>query len=130
MSARELEDVRKAIEVSISAPQSTLSKLTSLSQLHEAEQAALEARRLAKIEAVVKQRIATAVADAILSTSSRAVQLVHLVRALPELNASGDSAVAEASEALLAHNESTESYVGLFVTGQGQCQCAPLFPLA
>lgn len=95
--------------------------------MHEAEEAASEARRLAEIEAIVKQRIATAVADAILTTSSRAVQLVHLVRALPELDASGDSAVAEASEALLAHHEGTASYVGLFVTGQGQCQCAPFF---
>ncbi|SRR5258706_16284578 len=102
----------------------------SLSQLHEAEQAASEARRLAEIEAVVKQRIAKAVADAILTTSARAVQLVHLVCALPELDASGDSAIAEASEALLARDESTASYVGLFLTGQGQCQCAPFFPLA
>ena len=98
----------------------------SLSQVHEAEQAASEARRLAEIEAVVKQRIAKAVAEAILTTSSRAVQLVHLVRVLPELDA-GDSAIAEASEALLARNESTAPYVELFLTGRGQCQCPPFF---
>ena len=99
----------------------------SLSQVHEAEQAASEARRLAEIEAVVKQRIAKAVAEAILVTSSRAVQLVHLVRVLPELDSSGDSAIAEASEALLARNESTAPYVELFLTGRGKCKSAPFF---
>lgn len=93
--------------------------------MHEAEQAASEARRLAEIEAIVKQRIATAVADAISTTSSRAVQLVQLIRVLPELDASGDSAIAQASEVLLADHEGTVPYIERFVTGKGQCQWAP-----
>ena len=102
-------------------------EIDSLSQVHEAEQAASEARRLAEIEAVVKHRIATAVSDAVLATSSRAVQLVNLIRALPELHTSGDSAIAQASEVLLAPHEGAASYVGLFVAGKGECQYAPFF---
>lgn len=106
-SSREVEEVRKAIEV------------------HEAEEAANEHRRLAEIEAIVKQRIADAVSESRTSLTSRTVQLVMVLGALSQLHTvaaseEDNAAIAEVTAALQSGDQTqVESTVGLFLAGQG-----------
>ncbi|KAG8834678.1 hypothetical protein FRC17_007763 [Serendipita sp. 399] len=104
-SSKEVEAVREAIEA------------------HEAEEAANESRRLAEIEAIVKQRIADAVSEARSTAISRTVDLVTLIRELPQLSRSteGDGAIIAELEAALQERDKSklETTVGLFIAGQG-----------
>lgn len=106
-SSREVEEVRKAIEV------------------HEAEEAANDSRRLAEIEAIVKQRIADAVSESRNTITARTVQLVMVMRELPRLHSvtsseEESSLVAEVTAALESGGQSqVETTVGLFLTGKG-----------
>jgi hypothetical protein len=72
----------------------------------------------------VKQRIADAVADARATAVTRTVQLVTIVRELPELRQKydGDSSLDKISGAIHGGDQShLETTVGLFVAGQGDC---------
>ncbi|KAG9048442.1 hypothetical protein FS842_000400 [Serendipita sp. 407] len=104
-SSKEVEAVREAIES------------------HEADEAANESRRLAEIESIVKQRIADAVSEARSTAVSRAVQLVLLIRELPQLSKSTDedgTAVAEFEAALQeTDQDKLETTVGMFIAGNG-----------
>ena len=99
-------------------------------QVHEAEEAANETRRLAEIEAIVKQRIADAVSESRNVITSRTVQLVMVVKELPRLytmasSEEESSVVAEATAALESGDQSqVETAVGLFLAGQGNCEHA------
>lgn len=92
--------------------------------MHEAEEAAHEAKRLAEIEAIVKQRIADAVADARATAITRTIQLVTIVRELPELRQKydGDSSIDKISGAIHGGDQShLETTVGLFLAGKDDC---------
>jgi hypothetical protein len=99
-------------------------------QVHEAEEAANESRRLAEIEAIVKQRIADAVSESRNVITSRTVQLVMVMKELPRLytvasSEEESSVVAEATAALESSDQSqVETAVGLFLAGQGNCEHA------
>jgi hypothetical protein len=98
--------------------------------VHEAEEAAHEAKRLTEIEAIVKQRIADAVADARAKAVTRTVQLVTIVRELPELRQKydGNSSLDKISGAIHGGDQShLETTVGLFIAAQGDCMCLFLF---
>jgi len=115
------------------------SDLLSSRQVHEAEEAANDSRRLAEIEAIVKQRIADAVSESRNVITSRTVQLVMVMRELPRLHtvtssqeeSSLVSLVAETTDVLENGDESqVETAVGLFLAGQGNCEqvYSPLTP--
>lgn len=104
-----------------------------LIQTHEADEATHEPRRLAEIEAIVKQRIADAVSETRSAAVNRAVQLVNLVRELPQLlnQASADAdngAVSTFHDAIHGGDEEKlHTAVGLFIAGQGDCEPSPFF---
>jgi len=125
-----VEEVRKAIEVCtvMAALHGCGLNLTFTHQVHEAEEAADESRRMAEIEALVKQRIADAVSECTTTVNSRAVQLVMLMRELPRMHTAASS---EEESALLAEVTATfqdgdqgqiASTVELFLAGQGNCE--------
>jgi hypothetical protein len=103
-------------------------KFHIIPQVHEAEEAANDSRRLAEIEAIVKQRIAAAVSESRDAITSRTVQLVMVMRELPRLHSvtsseEESSLVAEVTAALESGDQSqVENTVGPFLTGKGNCE--------
>lgn len=97
--------------------------------MHEAEEAANEARRLAEIEAIVKQRIADAVAETRATAVSRTVELVTVIRELRHLTEkvteNGSNPAQDLHAALYDDDDKSrlETMVGLFISGQGDCEC-------
>ena len=97
----------------------------NISKLHEAEEHANETRRAAEIEAIVKQRIAEAVAETRATVVSRAVELVTFIRDHQRLSKSSEdgAAIQELASALQETDQSKlETTVGLFIAGQGDCK--------
>jgi hypothetical protein len=107
-----------------------INDLLSSRQVHEAEEAANDSRRLAEIEAIVKQRIADAVYESRNAITLRTVQLVLVMRELPRLHTvtsseEESSLVAETTTVLESGDQSqVETAVGLFLAGQGNCEHA------